>query len=67
MKYIIARNDHDGEGWYFPMGKEPMEEEKAKEAVMSMRYAHMMHVDEFGCYDCEPEIVAVTESEVSEL
>ena len=54
MVYVME-DEHDGQGWFYPLGKVKMYKDEAKDFVQRQHYAYLRDQRELGYYYPEPE------------
>ena len=62
-KYYVLENEHDGQGWYLPLGKIEMYKSEAEEFVVGQHYAYLADLHEFGNTYEEPTFKIIRVSE----
>ena len=64
LKYFVLEDEHDGEGWFRPLGSIEMDLYEAKEFIKEQHYAFLADVREFGCNpDYEPDFTIISVNE----
>ena len=61
-QYYVLENEHNGEGWFLPLGELAMYKSEAEEFILNQHYAYLAYVAELGAKHKEPtfKLVSVT-------
>lgn len=58
-EYYVYEDEHDGQGWFRPLGKIKMYKEEALEYIRGQRIARQVDIDQLGYWYPESEFKLV--------